>query len=334
MKAAPALPPLLGALRRRRRVFGDGATSTWEAWDTGTGERVFVRPLPLRDEELRASLAALPPLPLPVVVVPGSHALVRTAPVACCLADLLPIDHTPGPAWIARFALGTFSALAALHATGNSHGWIGAESVVATQRGWTLAWLGPVGGGAPTEDLHALSKLVAALDPTGPIGELVGGFVDAQPPSAADATRLLLHACTAALAREHHALVRRARQLGAVSGRLRLQRLAGRLHAAMPPPRARGCVAVDADGVALTVESDGVEVTGARALLATDPPSARFVVAGPAGLDPVAARLLLRAWAARTPPCEDEAVAALMRWVAAASRLRVDRLVLATLAAP
>jgi len=293
----------------------------------------LARAVPSAEDAFAASLAALPPLPLPLTFVPGSPGLVRTAPVACSLADLLPIDHAPGPAWIARLALGTFSALAALHSTGNAHGWVGAESVVATPRGWTLAWLGPVAGAATTADVHTLSRLLAALDPSGPIGELVGGFADEQPPSAADATRLLLHACTATLARERHALIRRARQLGATSGRLRLQGLAARLHAAMPPPRAQGALAVDADGHALSVESDGVEVTGTRAGAASDPKPARFVVAGPEGLDPVAARALLRAWAARTAPNEDSALDALMRWLAAASRLRVDRLVLATQAA-
>ncbi len=326
------LPPLLGTLRRRRRVAADETTSTWEAWDTVTGERVL-----LRVAHGAAPLAPLPAtvrgLPLPLHVVTTGLPHLRTAPVACSLADLLPVDRPPGPVWTARLALGVFAGLSTIHGTGHAHGWVGPDSVVTTTTGWTLAWLGPVEGATPAEDVRAVAHLVASLDPDGPIGDLASGFADAPPPSAADATRLLLHACATTLASEHHALVRRARALGAASGRARLRRLAARLEASVAPPRARGCVAVDTDGVALLVESDGRTVRGARDLGTTAPPTSGFGVWGPAGLDPVAARVLLRAWARREasdPADPDPALAALMRWLAAASRLRVDRMVLAT----
>ncbi|MDP2314571.1 MAG: hypothetical protein Q8P41_16835 [Pseudomonadota bacterium] len=302
--------------------------STWEAWDTVSGERVLLR-VSGDGEPLHADLAGLAALPLPVRPSSADWPHLRTSAIACSLADLLPIDLPPGPVWTARLALGVFAALSAIHATGHAHGWVSAESVVSRVEGWTLAWLGPVEGAAMVDDVRAASTLVAGFDPDGPIGELVAGFADDPPPSAADATRLLLHACATTLAAEHHALVRRARALGAASGRARLRRLAGRLHGSTPPPRARGRIAVDADSIALTVESDGVEIRGAHGLGAATPPAAGFVVWGRSGLDPVSARLLLRAWARREGADEDPDVAALMRWLAAASRLRVDLLLLA-----
>lgn len=326
---AGSLPPLVGTLRRRRRVTQDATTTTWEAWDTVTGERVLLR-VPGSEAPLDARLARLPHLPLAVAASSAGRPHLRTAAVSCSLADLLPVDRPPGPVWTARLALGVYAGLSAIHETGHAHGWVGPDSVVTTSRGWTLAWLGPVPGATVADDLRAVGELVAALDPDGPIGDLASGFAEVPPPSAADATRLLLHACASTLASEHHALVRRARALGAASGRARLRRLAGRLDALVPPPRARGCVALDDDGVALLVESDGACVRGARELVAAGSPSAPFGVWGPDGLDPVAARLLLRAWARREGGAEPD-VAALMRWLAAASRLRVDRMVLATL---
>ncbi|MDP2310329.1 MAG: hypothetical protein Q8P18_30210 [Pseudomonadota bacterium] len=329
-----ALPPLLGTLRRRRRVAEDATTTTWEAWDTVTGERVLLR-VARGDEALDDAFTRVSSLPLGVALSPrqdgaAGRAHLRTGAVACSLADLLPIDRPPGPVWTARLALGIYNALSVIHATGHAHGWVGPNSVVTTPRGWTLAWLGPVHGATAADDLRAVGALVAALDPLGPIGDLASGFVEVPPPSAADATRLLLHACASTLASEHHSLVRRARALGAASGRARLRRLAGRLDALVPPPLAHGRVTVDEEGVALLVESDGALVRGARELLAVGSPGARFGVWGPDGLDPVAARVLLRAWARHDAPAPEPELAALMRWLAAASRLRIDRMVLAT----
>lgn len=330
----PAAPALLGTLRRRRRVHADAASTTWEAWDTATGERVLLRLF--RGDD--AAPAGLDALPLPASAGVGDVPFVRTAAVSCSLADLLPIDGGPGAAWSARLALGALGGLAAVHATGHAHGWVGAESVVATRTGWTLAWLGPVPDAHPADDLRALGLLVGAVDPEGPIGELVGGFAEDPPPSAEDAARLVLDTCAGLLARERHAVLLRARALGKASRRVRLGVLANRLAEACPPPVAKGCVRVDAGGVALRVESDGARIRGIRGLV--DGPAAEgFDVWGPTGLDPVGARAILRAWATRAledgnpegePPSAptDVTLDPLMRWLAAASRLRVDRRIL------
>lgn len=329
------LPPLLGTLRRRRRVAEDPATTTWEAWDTVTGDRVLLR-ASRTEAPLDDRCAHVSTLPLAVSRSNKGRPHLRTAALSCSLADLLPVDGPPGPVWSARLALGVYAALSAIHATGHAHGWVGPDSVVLTPRGWTLAWLGPVPGATAADDLRAVGRLVAALDPLGPIGDLASGFAEVPPPSAADATRLLLQACASALASERHALVRRARALGAASGRAHLGRLAGRLHALVPPPPADGCVAVDDDGVALFVKSDSACILGTRELLPRrsegrpDAAAPGFVVWGPDGLDPVAVRLLLRAWTRRDAGTAEPDIAALMRWLAAASRLRVDRMVLAT----
>ncbi len=320
----PVAPALLGTLRRRRRVQADPISTTWEAWDTATGERLLVRILradaPLSGERLAS-------LPLPAAAGDEGVRFVRTGPVSCALADLLPMEGGPGSEWTARFALGVLAGLVAVHATGHAHGWVGAESVVATRAGWTLAWLGPVPDADPVEDLRALGLLVASLDPMGPIGELVGDFAEAPPPSAADAARLVVHACAGLLARERHALVGRVRALDHASRRARLGALAQRLARAFPPPAARGIVRVDDGGVALRVESDGARVLGTRGLV-DGPGGEGFAVWGPDGLDPVGARAVLRAWAADadTRPADAEAaLGGLIRWLAAASRLRVDR---------
>ena len=325
----PAAPALLGTLRRRRRVHADSTSTTWEAWDTFTGERLLLRVL--RPDAIRPAVG-LSRLPLPASPgeAEGDVRYVRTAPLGCSLADLLPLEGGPGAAWIARFALGVLDGLTAVHATGHGHGWIGPESVVATRAGWTLAWLGPVPDASADDDLRAVGLLVASVDPFGPIGELVGGFAEEPPPSAADAARLVVHACAGLLARERHALAYRARALGKASRRAHLGVLAQRLAAARPPPVAAGVVRVDATGVALRVASDGTRVRAARGLV-DGPHGEGFDVFGPAGLDPVAARALLRAWAADSDQRSAEAEAELggfFRWLAASSRLRVDRMLL------
>jgi hypothetical protein len=329
------LPPLLGTLRRRRLLHEDppapdaGGATLWEAWDTADGARVLVRVPRTPAGPVGAALAVLR-VPSPVLAttwVGGAWPHLRTAPIACTLADLLPLEEPADAAWIARLALGAFGALAALHATGAVHGWIGADSVVATRDRWTLAWLGPVGTATPADDIGALGRLVGELDPDGPVGALAASFADTPPPSATDATSLCLRACVGLLAREHHGLVLRARTLGDASRRGRLRPLARRLEAACPPPIVRGQVPVDPDEARLHVESDGVRIRAAR--LPGDDVSARlaegsgFPVWGPAGLDPVAARSVLRAWATGRAGASP-ALAPLMRWLAATARLRVD----------
>jgi hypothetical protein len=320
----PSEPALVGDLRRRRRVHADARSTTWEAWDVGTGERTLVR---LLKTDTHPPTFDFPGLSLPLTVAGAGIVYVRTAPVACSLADLLPLEVAPGPAWTAHLALGVLGGLAAVHATGHAHGWVGAESVVATRAGWTVAWLGPVPDAHPDDDLRALGLLLGAIDPTGEIGELVGGFAESPPPSAADAARLVVHACSGLLARERHALVARLRGLGKASRRGRLRVMAQRLDRACPPPRAAGILNIDAAGVALRVESDGTRVRGARGP-AQGSPGEGFAVWGPGGLDPIGARAVLRAWSAESP-ARDEGLQGLVRWLSAAARLRVDRRLLA-----
>ncbi len=344
------LPPLLGPLRRRRRLRHDIASSTWEAWNTQTAERVLLRvPLPgsrLADALKSTSLAS-PALQVRWSADPRPH--LATEAFTCSLADQYPLDdpQRQGLAelrWTAQLALGAFAALAALHDAGQPHGWIGPESVVNVGTRWTLAWLGPPAEPSPPErltpasareDIQALGRLVGALDSDGPIGSLAESFVDAPPPSAADAWRLLLGACAELLAREHNALLARARAQGFLSRRGLLAALVARLGVVLPPPVGSG--RFKGEGRLFTLVSDGTTVRAAAgaARSADDAPvspGATFLIWSAAGFETVAARRVLRAWSsacASAEPSPSPALAPLVRWIRATSRLRVDRFLLA-----
>lgn len=298
--------PLYGTVRVRTPIRQDGPSTTWEGWDTMTGERVLLRTWASR----------------------ATPRFVQSAPFVCSLADLDPrrfVDPTagesgpvaiidpPSTSWSATILLSVLQALVPIHAAGHQHGWISPRSVVATRAGWTLLWLGPVDD--PGDDMRALATLLPAEDP---LTDLVAGFVDHPPPSIADAAAIVLRACTDALAAEHHALVARARALGHDYGRSRLSSLAHRLAAFGPPP-ARGLLL---DGT-LEVVSEGGRVRASHGPRG-GPFDPGFDVVGPTGIDPVATRAVLRA-AGATP---DPALAPLVRWLAAASRLRTDRMLL------
>jgi hypothetical protein len=316
--------PMFGAVRVRTRVRRDGPSLTWEGWDTSTGERVLLRAWP------EAPAEAWVPLTRATSAGDDRRVALRSLPFVCSLADLDPrrfvVDDAaergpvalvdpPSTAWSATVLLSVLHALVPIHAAGHTHGWVGPRSVVATREGWTLLWLGPVD--APTDDLRALATLLPIEDP---LTELVAGFAEHPPPSVADAARIVLRSCADLLAAEHHALVFRARELGRNHARTRLAALVHRLDA-LPPPAARGELPVE-DG-ALEVVSAGGHVRAARGPRG-GPFDQGFDVYGPAGLDAVATRAVLRA-AGAAPPA---ALAALLRWLVAASSLRTDRMLL------
>lgn len=278
--------------------------------------RVWHAPLAAAEPPLGAlSLAArFAPSPVP-------HAV--TVAISCSLADLLPVDHAARAVWSARVALGALQGLVAIHATGHAHGWVSPESIVATRTRWTMAWLGPVPQATAHEDLRALGRTFAALDPHGEIGELVGHFADHPPPSAEDAARLLLTTCAGLLARERHLIVARSRAMTHSTRRADLSELAVRLGRALAPPALGETELAGPGGMPLFVSSDGAEVRVRRGT--TEP----FTVWDHKGLDAHAARVLLRAWAS-AGTVRPAALAPLMRWVGAASRLRVDLRLLAT----
>ncbi len=167
-----------------------------------------------------------------------------------------------------------------------------APEVLALRDGrWALAWTGDTGPG----DARAL------LDTLDPEGTLASAHRDHAAYSASLAT---------ILTGERHAVVARLRRLGRRDHRARLAPLARRLALTLAPPIAAG----DADG--LRVVSDGVTVTlGAGAL----------AWSAETGLDPRVSRAILR----RATTAADPTLAPLLRWLSAASRLRVDRALLA-----
>lgn len=335
------LPLHLGVVRRTRLLYADRASSTWEGWEGWRGVRVHLRALApgaRADPVARGALqvAASGPARLAVDYLDDGWPRVVTAPLRRVLADLTPMEDERDPLAAVRILAGVLGSLSALHASGHAHGHVDAEHVALDETGWKLVWLGPPVGGRPADpvaDLRAVGLLAAEVGPPDdPITALCAGFAEHPPPSAADAALLLHAALGERLVAERHRLGRRLQGMHAEGRRARLRVLARRL-AASPPPPGRGCVAPGPDAP-LLVASDGQSVFGGRA-----PGGALVglpaVVAG-GEVDVAAVRLLLRAWAGRTPgdparAAVDEGVGGdeaqlgrLLRWLSATSRLRVD----------
>ena len=315
------LPLLLGEVRRGRRI----AQGTWEGWDTRRGHRLLLQTGPVR------------PVPgvLPMTPSLSGRPHLRSGPIEATLADFLPLDDEPDTAWLGGIVAGTLRALQALHEAGEVHGALGPELIVCSEGRWTLAWTG-ADAGDRDEDLRALGHLIADIDP---VGILAGALDDEPPPSAADAGRLVRRALASELTSRHNELVERLRRIS------RARRVAGlgaamrRLVAASPPPRAHGCVRASLDGVVHLVASDGVTVRGGAT--ATTATGHLPLVWSEGRLEVQQARLVLRAWTGRARGDEerraraqvemggdDLALAALVRWLAAAARLRTDTLLL------
>lgn len=318
-RAGEGLAPIIDGLRRTRLVAWDTTTTTWEAWDTHSGERCLTR------------------LPRPRAQVTA----VRTPSLDAILTDLLPLDadECAEPAWRVAVLAGVAERLARIHAEGHVHGAVHPDLVVQVEGVWTLAWLGPRarparGGPTVEDDLRGLGRIGVALgDP------LAADFAAHPPPSALDAQTLLLATLGHTLAGAHHALVRAARHHGTRRRASALRVLTHRLGRTLPPPTIRACVRAGHDAVLTLVESDGSVVRGG--------PSAgpHFhllpVLLHDGLLDAAAARAVLRAWSMRAAGDEarrdrvqgelgatDDRTGQLMRWLSAHARLRVDTLLL------
>lgn len=333
-RAGEGLPVAFGPVRRTRLLAWDARSTTWEAWNTLTGERLLLRaPRPTSRADARM-LAGWAKVPGATLRHDGGTRL-ESQPLRATLGDLLPLEETADPAWRAGVLGGVLGALAGLD---GPHGLVHPDLVAlvgddAESARWTLVWLGPPEP-APrraTDDLRDVGEIALLLD-----DPVVGGFAEDPPPSPIDALDLFLQGLTEELLAARHALLRRSRT-HARSGRVaRLRTLVARLEAAQPPPRGRGCVRAGTDGVVHLVESDGRQV---RAGAAQGPIFGNLPELWRDGrLDAAGARALLRAWRGRT--LGDEArrartdaelgggAAPLMRWVNAMLRLRTDRLLL------
>lgn len=329
--AGAGVPPQFGRLRRGRLVAWDRCSTTWEAWDVEGGMRVL----------LRAARAdgwgnPLPGHGLPNVS-PWPHQV--SAPFSCTLADLLPLEDTPDILWSAGIVAAILRDLETVHQHGRRHGQL-SPSLIAWDGRWHLLDTGCAEPTTEAEDLAGLGRLMVLVDEGGPIGDLGHSFLEDTPPSSADARFLFQRALADHLAETHHRLLRRMRGVSRVNLLSRVLELCRRLRVRVPPPVGVGCLAAGQNGSFTLLVSDGHTVRGG----ATASLDLRNlpVIAGPDTLDAPANRMLIRAWATRRPSTEplrqqlqnalgssDTELEQMMRWLAAAARLRAETLLLA-----
>lgn len=344
--SATDLPPLIDGARRDRLLCADAISTTWEAWHTATGARLLlrcVRPEWRRDPVMlrRMSRALQSPDP-PQWLPDGAWPHLRVEAGGALLLDRLPVEDAPDTLYLARVLAAGLTGLARLHAAGLVHGAPLASHLV-EGAGFRLLWLDRFGPSlGPSADLAELGRTVAALDPEGedPVGQLAHDWAEQPPPSAADGARLLRRLLAGCLVSARHRIEvasRRRRRAGDLSA---LRLLTRRLSAALPPPAGTFCLNAERSGVLILVESDGQRVRGGAAAS----PGARelpLLYTPDQGLDAQAARAIQRAWARRRQGDQEKISAvnalfgvtpasaeALMRWMAATSRLRALRLLI------
>lgn len=351
--AGAGLPSAIGGARRGRLLSRDGISSVWEAW-TPEGQRVALRlleppwrndPVWLRRLERHArAVAGLSGVaPLSWVNDPEwPH--VRTRLSGPSLADLLPAEELPSERELARFLVGGLTGLSALHSRGFAHGDLAPRHLLLTPGGVQLAWFDPVSRtpGDPMEDLSALGRAVAALDPEARtrLGALAHGFAESPPPGADACGELLRRAMAGTLADTRHTLMMRARRQRRSTARGRLLAAIRGLERALPPPTGTFCLRAGHDAVITVATSDGAAVRGGP-VAGLPAPFLPIIYTRAAGLDPSGCRALLRAWSTRGRGDEarraglqaeleasDTDAAALCRWLAGQARLRAFRLLL------
>ena len=349
--AADGVPRTIGRLRRRRLLHHDALSTTWEAWDTQTGQPAWLRVLRPRWREVPALVRRFerhsPATDLlgfePCVPGPLPHRVLRTPGVP--LSAVHPLAEEPGmslPDRAASLAFG-LAGLQALHAQERCLGVPVAEWLLVGPRGPRLVDADHFGApDDPHADLRSLGEAVVRMAPdaTDPIASLARTWADRPPPTADDGAILVGRAMAAHLAHLRHQLAR-ARRVDHKARRVaRLSRLLARLSAVERPPVGSACLAVTGDGMHVMVHSDGRSVVGGPVPSPVHE-ELPLVWSVDGGLDPVAARLLMRAWSQRAQGDEsrraavqealgDAATDAELwgRWLSAARRLRSARLLL------
>lgn len=303
-------PRIVGGVRREATLWSDDQSTLSRGWCVQTGRPALVR-------------VARPGAPAWSAWCPPGFVEPRggTTPVPWlrldlpgpALASLLPLDGPLGPSWTARALVHGLRILQA-GAPPLPLAWL----LAVTSDRLVPCWIGP---GRAGSTLSPLATLAVALDPTDPLAALVAEWEQAPPPSLADAEVLLIRGLATALAREHHALQRRQNHQHRGSHRARLRAAVLGLRRVLAPPPATATLPQRARA-SLEITSDGTQVRLGGA-------GPGLLVWHPArGLDPVAARLALRAWAlsrSAVPP----SATLLLRWLRAQSTLRRAALLLA-----
>lgn len=353
--AHDALPPVIDGARRSRLLHTDPIATTWEAWDTAGGHRMFLRCLRRnwRDDPvmLRRMVKTIGEMPhqhsggiSQVSWHPdGDWPHLRVVVDGALLADRFPVQDAPVTARMARILAGGLQSLAHIHDHGRSHGGPMTHFLVEGRTGAEVVWMDTFGAAcSPSDDIADLASTVAELDPAGtdPVAELAREWVDDPPPTAADGIAVLLRVLGSHLLAARHRLAVAGRMAHKHDRATRLAIMVRRLTQAVPPPQAKVCLRATTDGVRVLAESDGITVRGGAAVddggrflnLVFDPDQ---------GLDAQAARYLLRAWATRETGDTDARMAAqvaigatddqadaLVRWLSGMARLRAARMLL------
>lgn len=346
------LPAVIGGVRREAFVEADAISSTWEGVAVETGGRARLRAL---DPELAGSAEAHAALLAPAL----SGAARPAGPLPCLrcalqgpsLGQLVEDDDLHDEAALYRWAATGLAALSALHAEGLQLGDQLLSGLCLGPGGLRCAQLSRPAASAPSGDLRGLAAALSALavEVPGPLPALLSGWVEDPPPSAADAGLLLRQTMARSLLDRRHRLALRLRNRQARDRHAALRALVDRLALALPPPPARLAAHCGADGLVTHVESDAQRVHAGTA----EPGGAIGwgpVWSAEAGLDVARARALMRAWATRgrgdeaararinaalfaergqAPAEAERAGERLVRWLAAAARLRAARLLLA-----
>ena len=349
--ADTGLPSTLAGHRRRHLLGFDALSTTWSGWSVEQGTPVWLQVLRPRwvghptmvrrfvEARAPAGVAAFSPvdgavLPTRVLRQPGTP-----------LRELAPQpgeDPVCLPVRAAIFAH-ALAGLAAVHATGRGVGPGVADWVVVRPAGPMVVDRLPFAEPPdPERDLRELAAAVLALGPAAqdPLATLARTWAERAPPSAHDGGVLVARAMASHLAWLRHQLVRsrrshtRGHRLGGLS------RLLRRLEQVQAPPLGIACLATLGHDQQVLVESDGRVLRGGP-VVAGHPRDLPLVWSADGGLDPVAGRLLLRAWAqcqGADRAAADAIQAALgpravapthfVRWLKAARRLRSGRLLL------
>ena len=348
------LPGVVGGLRRERLLSHDRYTTTWLGWWEHSGQRGAVRclrphwrrdPVLLRRLErgvnAATGLRGLAPMELRTH---GEQPHVAYRLEGVPLADLLPTEDPPDHLSMIRW-LGTgLETLQAMAARGLGIGRLAPRQLLLGPQRATLVFVDPLE--RDSNAIGDISQLVACLlllDPesTHPLTPLMEPWVAAAPGTAREASELLRRALADHLLAARHRLAMRGRSTDRGARAADLYAAARALQAALPPPAGRCVLRAGHDRVLSLVESDGSTVRGGAA--AGVPPFGMLPLYTPRkGLDAAGARALLRAWAKREDGDQelrasaqqrwegsDEAGAALVRWLSAASKLRRAQLMLA-----
>jgi hypothetical protein len=334
-RAQASAPP--GPYRRGALIGLDAISATFEATDLESGAPLRLRALQPRfahESALRRRFFAptAPGLPAPRALAEARLWPTPGWPVVA----LDPHEDGVDTVLLARIAAGGLRGLERLQAAGRGLGGGLGERLFVDGEAVVLLDLDPFEAPLdPPADLAALGGLLAGLDPNGddPIAIFGATLAASPPPSAAIAAGLLQATLGREAVHAHHRLAFAARR--GAHQRRHLALLAAVEGLRCPPPHLTA--ALRGGREAVWVRSDAAGVYGG---VAASPDGLSRVWTPAQGLDPVAARVLSRAWATRAAgdeaarraanedPEADTQIATLLRWLAATARLRAARLLL------